>query len=192
MLYFIFHQEQDQQWIPKDFEIKKHMKYLPPKKNQLSNRYLLFLFGLNTLAVLVAGWFIAYFSDKLAFEWNWSGGWMGATLVALTTSLPEISTTFGAVRQKAYVLAIANIFGSNVFTVSLIFPADIFYRKGPILNEADPSNFLLISVGIMITAVFLWGILERKNRTIFRMGYDSFIVLLIYLISLYLLYRVTF
>lgn len=134
---------------------------------------------------------MAYYANLLAVDWNWSGSWIGATLVAFTTSLPEISTTFGAVRQKAYVLAIANIFGSNALTIALLFPADLFYRKGPIMAEAHSSNLFLASVGIFITSVFLWGILERRRRTFLRMGIDSTVVLLVYIFSLFLLYQIT-
>lgn len=190
MLYFILRHEKDEKWAPTDTKVKTMMKFPVPSKKEYSNARLIFFFCINGLIVFIAGSAISYFADKLAVQWNWSGSWMGATLVALTTSLPEVSTTFGAVRQKAYVLAIANIFGSNAFTISLLFPADIFYRKGPIINSTDASNILLAGVGILITAIFLWGILNRRKKAFLRMGIDSFLVILAYCVSLVLLYRI--
>jgi cation:H+ antiporter len=72
-------------------------------------------------------------------------------LVAITTSLPEISTTLSAVKLQKYDMALSNIFGTNLFDISLIFIADLFYLKGPVLAELD--NFAVISVflGIAIT-----------------------------------------
>lgn len=188
MLYFLAFNTNEERWVAKGASQKELMRYKPPKKMQFSNLRLFSAFAIHACIVLLAGWSIAFFSDQLAVDLQWSGSWIGATLVAFTTSLPEISTTFGAVRQKAYVLAIANIFGSNVLTISLLFFADLFYKKGPIMNEIEPSNTLLIAIGIIITGIYLWGILERKNKTIVRMGYDSFIVLMTYILSLYLLY----
>ncbi|MCB1110369.1 MAG: hypothetical protein KDK64_05260 [Chlamydiia bacterium] len=192
MLYFILHQENNQKWTSKGSAPKMTMKLPTPPLRRFSNFRLMISFAIHTLIVLIAGWVIAYFADVLAQEWNWTGSWMGATLVALTTSLPEISTTFGAVRQKAYALAIANIFGSNALTISLLFLADLVYRSGSIINQADHSNILLMATGILLTATFLWGILERKNRTIFRMGYDSLIVLILFCFSLISLYKLSF
>ncbi len=191
MLYFILHHENDKKWVAVDVKEKHLMKRHTPSKKNVSNNKLLFLFCIHALLILIAGWATAYSADKLTVQWNWSSSWMGATLVAFTTSLPEISTTFGAVRQKAYVLAIANIFGSNVLTIALLFVADFFYRKGPIINETTPSNFILTTIGIVLTCIFLWGILERKNKTIFRMGFDSFTVIIVYFVSLYFLYQMS-
>lgn len=191
MLYFMLLHEKEKRWIPVGTDHKVIMRLPVPPLKTFSNSRLRALFILNAAIVLIAGWSIAYFADKLADQLHWSGSWMGATVVALTTSLPEVSTTFGAVRQKAYVLAIANIFGSNALTISLLFPADFFYRKGPIFHEIDSSNIFLATLGIVLTSIFLWGILERKNRTFFRMGLDSFFVLIIYLFSLFILYKIT-
>ncbi|HEV2295876.1 MAG TPA: hypothetical protein VGR35_18665 [Tepidisphaeraceae bacterium] len=41
-------------------------------------------------------------------------------MVAIGTSLPEISTTAKALRLGAYGMAISNIFGSNAFCVALL------------------------------------------------------------------------
>ena len=191
MLYFILHHEKDHRWVASNVKHKIVMAIPSPDKKKVSDFKLIFLFVINAFLVLVAGWSVAFFVDHLTIKNGWDGNWIGATVVALTTSLPEISTTFGAVRQKAYVLAIANIFGSNVLTISLLFLSDFFFRKGPIINEAHPSSFLLAGVGILITSIFLWGILERKNKTYFRMGLDSCLVLLVYSISMVLLFKST-
>lgn len=189
MLHFIINHENDPKWKPVIEQKKLKMKFETPSKKDFSSFKLISFFLFNALVVLVAGSAISYFANTLAYQWNWSGGWMGATLVALTTSLPEVSTTLGAVRQKAYVLAIANIFGSNALTISLLLPADIFYRKGAIIDVTDPSNIFLGGVGTIITGLYLWGILDRENRTLLRMGVDSLIVLLVYSFSLYLLWQ---
>ncbi len=36
------------------------------------------------------------------------------------------------------------------------------------------------AVGMVVTAIFLLGLLERRNRTVLRMGIDSLAVLVVY------------
>lgn len=134
--------------------------------------------------VFVAGVLLATAADALTEQTGLGSSFIGATLLASSTSLPEASTTIAAVRLGAYSMAVANIFGSNLVMVALIFPADIAYAKGPILNVADRSSLLLLASGILVTAVYLVGMLERRDRTLFRMGADSVCVALIYALTL--------
>ncbi len=139
--------------------------------------------------VLVGGWAVSSAADALSVLTGIGSGFIGATLVAIATSLPEVSTTIGAVRLGAYTMAMANIFGTNTLEVALLFFSDLAYRSGPVINAVDDSAVLMGGVGIAMTAVYLWGLLERRNKTILRMGTDSALVLLIYAGALAILYN---
>ena len=56
---------------------------------------------------------------------------IGVTLLAGATSLPELTTSITAVRIGAYTMAISNIFGSNLIMLVLVFPADVLFRSSP-------------------------------------------------------------
>ncbi len=60
-------------------------------------------------ALLVEG------ATGLADEFGLSGGFVGVTLVAIGTSLPELVTTIAAARQKETDLIVGNLLGSNLF-----------------------------------------------------------------------------
>jgi len=62
----------------------------------------------------------------------------------------------------------------------LLFVADLAYPGGPILNEVDRFSLFAMLLGILLTAVYLAGFVERRRKTILRMGIDSIIVLLAY------------
>lgn len=149
-----------------------------------STTWLFGAFAIGGLAILITGTTVGRVSDALASQTSLGGSFIGATLVAATTSLPEISTTLSAVRLGAYQLAISNIFGGNMLLVALLFLADIFYRQGPILGIADQSVTLTVAAGILMTAAYLIGMVERRDRTVLRMGFDSAAVLIIYLVTL--------
>lgn len=148
-------------------------------------------FALCCVLVLVGGWAVSSAADALSKQFGISGSFIGATLVALATSLPEVSTTAGAIRLGAYTMAISNIFGTNTLEVALLLPADLVFREGAIVNHIPQSAVFLGAIGIVLTALYLWGLLERRNKTVLRMGVDSAWVLATYLGGLTVMYFIS-
>ncbi|MGI9395108.1 MAG: sodium:calcium antiporter, partial [Boseongicola sp.] len=64
------------------------------------------------------------------------------------------------------------------------FPADIAYRGGPILAEADLVAQFSIVMGVTVTAIYVAGLLIRRTPQILGAGVDSLLVLAIYIGSL--------
>lgn len=140
-------------------------------------------------AVLVAGFFVTRAAEALAEQTGLGSNLVGAVLLAISTSLPEVSTTLEAVRLGEYRLAFSNIFGTNLFDAGILFLADVCYAGPPVLNEVGTFAQVGALLGAILTAVYLAGIIERQNRTVLRMGYSSLIVLVLYLGGLVLLYN---
>ena len=85
-------------------------------------------------------------------------------------------------------MAISNIFGSNLIMLVLLFPADILYREGPILAAAGRTEMLSIIFGILVTAIYVVGLLVRRKPRVLGMAVDSALVLTVYVGSLFALY----
>ena len=113
---------------------------------------------------------------------------IGVTLLAASTSLPELSTTIAAVRLGAYTMALSSIFGSNLIMVLVLFPADMFYRQGETLRQADDTAQLALLSGILVTTIYVTGLLMKKKPRVLGMGMDSVLVLAVYLASVYAFY----
>jgi cation:H+ antiporter len=109
-------------------------------------------------------------------------------LVAVSTSLPEASTVIASVRLGRYVMAVSDIFGTNLFNGGLLFVVDAVYRGGPVLNEVGDFATFAALLGVIVSALFLVGLIERRDKTVLRMGYDSLAVLAAYGIGVGLLY----
>jgi len=189
MLKALHSHQNNEKWTPVDIPSKELSKKLPSLKKiaKISNRRLGMCFFIACIIVLIAGWDVAYFADILSFQSGISSSFVGATFVALATSLPELSTTYGAIKIKAYTMAFANIFGSNTLMIAVFLIADIAYRKGSIITSLDKPALLMTGSGIIVTCIYLWGILARQKKKIFMMGFDSLIVLAVYISSLVLL-----
>jgi cation:H+ antiporter len=137
------------------------------------------IFGVAAVATLVAGVVLERSGDAAASDVGLSGVLFGSTVLALATSLPEISTGLTAVRQGDYKLAMSDIFGGNAFLPVLFLVATLISGKA-VLPEAHDTDIYLTALGIVLTLVYLLGILFRPQRRILRMGVDSFVVLLLY------------
>lgn len=157
-------------------------------QNELSNRRLYLYGGLAGLVIFSAGWALASTGDALAAQTGLGASFVGVALVAASTSLPELSTTLGALRRGNHEMAVSNILGTNCLEVALFFLADIFYREGPILAATDRSALFAGTLGMVVTCLYLLGLLERRDRTVLGMGVDSLLVLIVYCLGLIGLY----
>ena len=94
-----------------------------------------------------------------------------------------------AVRLRSYTMAFSNIFGSNLIMIALLLPADIFYRPGPILSQVDASASLALIIGLIVTVIYIIGLVVRSRRQLFGLGLDSAAVLGIYALALVAFYQ---
>jgi cation:H+ antiporter len=142
------------------------------------------------IVILVGGFLATRSAEVIADRTPLGASFVGVALLALSTSLPELSTTLAAARLRQYEMAFADIFGTNLFDLGLIFVADVVYRPGPALAEAGRFAALAAVLGIALTSIYLFGLIERRDRVILRMGYDSLVVLIVYAAGLYALFRI--
>ena len=159
-----------------------------PLLTSLSTTNLIVRSVLASLVILVCGIALVHAAEGIALQSGLGTSFIGVTLLAAATSMPELSTTVAAARIGAYTMAISNIFGSNLIMLALLLPADVLYRQGPILEAAGRSEKLALISGVLVTAVYVVGLLVRRKPRIFRMGADSACVLAIYIGSLLVLY----
>lgn len=145
-------------------------------------------FGAMSLLVLAGGWLATETADVLAEQTGLGSAFLGATALAAATSFPELSTTIAAVRNDRHTVAISNVFGSNAFDVSLLVVAELLYGSGTILAHAESTVVFVATIGAVMTCIYLWGLMERGNRTILRLGLDSVACVLIYVAGMAVLY----
>jgi cation:H+ antiporter len=117
----------------------------------------------SAAVILAAAPFLAKAADHLAEQSGLGRTFFGTTLVALCTSLPEIATTFAAVRMKAFDLAVGNIFGSNCFNMAIIVPLDLAH-EGSLLSSVAPAHVYTALCVIVVTTIVILGQLYRVER----------------------------
>lgn len=113
--------------------------------------------------ILAAAPVLARAGDDLAQRSGLGGTFFGSTFVALCTSLPEMVTTFTAVRMKAFDMAIGNILGSNCFNMAILVPLDLA-DAGPLLSTVSRTHIYTALCVIVVTAVVVLSQLYRVEK----------------------------
>lgn len=139
--------------------------------------------------ILVAGVVLVLAAEAIAEQSGLGSSFIGVTLLATATSLPEVSTTLTAVRLGRHSMAVADIFGSNMIMIALLLPSDLLYREGVLLAEDNASARFALVLGIALTAIYLAGLVFRQRRSYLRLGLDSWAVLIVYAIGVTFLYE---
>jgi cation:H+ antiporter len=140
-------------------------------------------------AIVVAGYMLSKTAEAIAEQTGLGSSFVGAVLVAISTSLPEVSTVLSAVLLGNYTMAISDILGTNLFDVALLFVVDAVGSGEAVLNRMGRFSAFAAVIGIVVTTLFTLGLIERRDRTVLRMGFDSAAVLTTYLAGLVILYH---
>ncbi len=140
--------------------------------------------------IIVAGIFLVRASKAISLATSLSGSFMGAILIAIVTSLPELTASIGALRIGAYDMIVGNVFGSNMFNILTVFFADVAFRRGSIFSGlgGGASELLLVGfLGIGLTTIAMVAIAYRSKRRVLGIGADALVILLGYVASAYLI-----
>ncbi len=117
------------------------------------------------MLLVLGGHFTLSGAIGMAQAWGMSERFIGLTIVAAGTSLPELATSAVAAYRKNADIAIGNIVGSNIFNVFIVLgvPAVIF--RVP-FDEAANFDLLFMNVVTVILLVVMFG--GRLRHTIER------------------------
>ncbi len=146
-------------------------------------------FGAATLVLIIAAPLLAKSAKDIADQSGVSTTFVGTSLVAVVTTLPELVTSLAAVRLGAFDLAVGNLFGSNAFNMAAFFFADLAYGGGPLLSAIESTHALTALWGIVMMNVGLMGIVYRVEKRYLLIEPDSLVMILGYLLGLWLLFR---
>jgi len=149
---------------------------------QVSTRRAVIIFIIAAGATLVSGVVLERSGEAIANEIGLSGVLFGATILALATSLPEISTGLASVKQGDDQLAVSDIFGGNAFLPVLFLVAALISGQS-VLPQALDTDIYLTALAILLTLVYMLGLIFRPSRRVLGMGLDSLTVLTLYLVG---------
>jgi cation:H+ antiporter len=147
-----------------------------------SSTRVLLVFAGAALVTLLAGVLLEESGNAIAGHIGLSGVLFGSTVLAAATALPEVSTGLASVKIGDYNLAVSDIFGGNAFLPVLFLVATLLSGQA-VLPQAKNSDIYLASLGALLTAVYIYGLLFRPKRQFLNLGIDSIVVLVTYVVG---------
>lgn len=145
----------------------EEIKQMPPAKSIL---YIV----LGLAGLIFGGKWVVDGAVDIAFAIGLSEKFVGLTIVAIGTSLPELATSTVAAFKKQTDIAIGNVVGSNIFNAFFILGA------GATINPIPFNTYGQVDAGVnIVTSLLLFGLLfVGKRHTIGR--FEGIIFLLAY------------
>ena len=113
---------------------------------------------------------------------------VGGLFTAVSTSLPKLVTTVAAMRRGALTLGVGGVIGGNCFDLLLLAFSDVAYRGGSIYSASANCQIFVMALTILMTGILLLGLLQRQKKGIGNIGFESFLILLLYASSIVLLF----
>lgn len=159
-----------------DLDAELDDDYGDPDDVEVTKEWLRTIAGL--VGTVLGAWLLVEGALDLADRWGLTGGFVGLTLVAIGTSLPELVTAVAAARKGHTELIVGNLLGSNMFNSLAVGAVIGLVGPGPVVD----TNLTGIATIIMLVVVGLSGIFMLTREAVAR--WEAVVLLAIYLISM--------
>lgn len=133
------------------------------------------------IGVVIGAQLVVNGATGLADTWGLTGGFVGFSMVALGTSLPELVTTFACARRGETELIIGNLFGSNLFNSLAVGGGMGLVGPGLIGDDLLTSWGIGAMLAVSLIATALCARRKRLGRV------DGVILVALYLGSMLML-----
>lgn len=147
-------------------------------------------FFLHSLVIVAAACYLPEIGEQIGRSTGWGQSFIGSSLIAITTSLPEITVSITAARLGSFDMAVANLLGSNLFNVFILAIIDLCYSKGPLLRSVSQINTLTAITAMISMAIVIIGLTYRSERKFLFVAGDAAAIFIICLLSNILLFTV--
>lgn len=133
------------------------------------------------IGTVVGAQLMVWGATALADKAGLTGGFIGFTLVAIGTSLPELVTAVAAARLGQTELILGNLLGSNIFNSLAVGGLIALVGPGPITDRSVATIGVICMVVVAVTA---WVFLVTRKR-VHRI--EAILLLSVWLVSLVLM-----
>lgn len=117
---------------------------------------------------------------------NVASSFIGAILLGITTSMPEVITFIALIKMKSFDLALSDIIGSNLFNLLILAIGDIFLKNKEIYYFVDKESMFLLIFGLILTILSFYQNNRKvvKNKLVYIIPSLMGILLYIYYIAI--------
>ena len=150
-------------------EVKEYLtEGLPPLRRELIRTVL------ALIAVILAAQVLVVSATEIARTLGLAEGFVGVTIVAIGTSLPELATAVQAARRHETDLIIGNLLGSNLFNAGAVGSVVAFAGPSVALDPtlAGLAALLMVGIGLIAMIFMISGTrVARSEGIVLLVGY---------------------
>ncbi|PKN74974.1 MAG: sodium:proton exchanger [Candidatus Cloacimonetes bacterium HGW-Cloacimonetes-2] len=128
------------------------------------------------IGLILGGNLVVTFAVKLARLFGMSESVIGLTIVAIGTSLPELSTSLVAAIRKKPDIAVGNVIGSNIFNLLFVMGITSLVSPMPYDRIFNPGQFVMIGSTLLLFIMMFNPKRHRLDR------WEGAILLIIYIL----------
>lgn len=141
-------------------------------------------YGVASATIVGAGIWLPIIGVELARLMGWSNSFVGTLFVAFATSVPELATTWGAIRIGAIDMAIGNLLGSNLFDVLILAIDDFAYLPGAIYAHVSQVHAVSAITACLMSGVVIVSLAYRPVSRVWHIAsWASLSLLALYLLN---------
>lgn len=141
-------------------------------------------YALAAMGVVASGIWLPLIGVELARVMGWSNSLVGTMFVALATSVPELATSWAALRLGAVDLAIGNLLGSNLFDLLILAFDDLAYVEGSLYRAVSAQHVLSALSACLMSGAVVVALAYRQAARVRHIGsWASLALLAVYLLN---------
>jgi cation:H+ antiporter len=153
-----------------------------------SSAFIYSRFALNAVLVIVAATALPSIGERLAVETGLGQTIIGNSVIAFSTSLPEVVTSISAVRLGAIDLAFGGLLGSNIFNIAILAVDDLLYVPGSLFVAVQPTHIIPALGAILMSAIVIVAVTYQTIARKRVMAWDSWAMVAVYITTMTLLF----
>jgi len=165
---------------------KKHLKegdFIDKRYRQNSKitPVIIYIIG-GGLGLYFGSELLVYSALEITRAWNWSEAVIGATVIAIGTSLPELTASCVAAYKNEASISIGNLIGSNIFNILAIIGITALVEPIKVLPEILSNEmYWFLGVSLLVAPILFFGAkISRIKGIIILLLYSLFISQLIF------------
>ncbi|MEZ5170345.1 MAG: calcium/sodium antiporter [Acidimicrobiia bacterium] len=109
------------------------------------------------IGTLVGAQTLLFGATNIAEDAGLSEGFVGVSLVAFGTSLPELVTVVQSARRREVDLIVGNLLGSNLFNVLAVGGLAMLFGSGPVADTSlTLTGMALVTFVTALAGIFMW------------------------------------
>jgi cation:H+ antiporter len=155
---------------------------IPDEKITTGKSFLMVLLGM--IGLFFGGQWVVNGAIAAAEHFGLSEAFIGLTVVAIGTSLPELVTSAVAAYRKNTDIAMANIIGSNIFNLLWVLGISAIIKPMSFDSSLNADILILLGASCLILFSLVTGKVKNQigkpTGTLFLLLYLTYVVFLIY------------